>query len=195
MILTISFGLISVLGIILSAYFYQKSKQYSKERFRYEWADIQHGVERLLRSIAKTKYRPDVIIHSAGSPAIVANLAMILLDRFVPIYEWMVEDPLSAWLKPVEGYVAFDTARWRIHIPQAIEALPRESRLLILDSTCMTGSTVDVVRRYLKGLGFAHIKFASLLAVPQAKPRPTEPEFVYFVNPSNDWYWPWAKGR
>lgn len=193
--LNVIFGGISLVGVVMSIYFYRRTKAMSRSRYRYEWSDIQNGVRELMREVERSGFRADFIMHSAGSPGIIANLGAIMTRQWLPIYEWMVEDPHHPWEHSPPGYTLLESTRWRIYLPDCVSALPASSNVLILDSTYLTGSTVAVVKSHLQSLGFANIKYACLLQVDQAIEPRVPADFHYFENPTNEWYWPWGKGR
>jgi hypoxanthine phosphoribosyltransferase len=193
-ILNVVFGMTTIVGVILSVYFYRRSRDAHRQRFRYTWTDIEQGVQYLRDKVTKD-FSPDVIIHPAGAGGVVANLFLLSLGTRIPMFEFMIEDPQRPWTWSPEHFSRLHSLRWDVRLPDSLASVPRGSRIVIVDAVCLTGSTVSALREKLADLGFERVRFAALLRVTPADGIVVVPDVYYIENPTNEWYWPWGKGR
>lgn len=200
-LLTILFGLITVTSILLAIYYQRNNKQLlqknfklHKERYSYSFGDIQQGVLDLGITLEKEGFTPDIILTVTGSGAIVSSLYMKLFRKRVPFYLIMIEDMNDPWKYTPQGYDTYKVTRWRIHIPKSILKVNKDKKILILDSTFVTGSTIKKVIEHLKDNGLNNIKFACLLRIKPTTELMFNPDYCYFENPTPEFYYPWGKG-
>lgn len=193
--LNIFFGISTVIGVVLTIYFYLRSKALYRERFRYSWADVTQGLSTILSELEKESFKPDIILTISGPGGIVANLAMTMIDEYLPFYQAMIEDPSKPWAASPHGHTIVKSTRWKIHIPDSILDEEKERNILIVDDTCVTGTTVGGIVDYLTRQGFKSIKWGCLLRVKPVEGLPHKPDIYYFENPTSEFYYPWGKGK
>lgn len=194
-IFTIASALITAGSIILTIYYQRKSRALYKERFRYSWADIEHGLVSLLRQLQQEGFIPQLVLTVSGPGSIVGNLAMAIIDKQLPLYTVMLEDPHDPWGYSPNDHETFRSARWVLHIPKAILGEDKERSILIIDDTCVTGTTMDITFVYLQKAGFKSIKYISLLRVQPVVDLSRNPDMFYFQTPNTEFYYPWGKGK
>jgi hypoxanthine phosphoribosyltransferase len=194
-VVTVFSAIIAAGSILLTIYYQRKSRALYKERFRYSWADIEHGLLSLLRQLQTQSFGTQVIVTISGAGSIVGNLAMVMMDRQLPLYTVMLEDPHHPWGVRPQDHEMYSSARWVLHIPKSILGEDNDKNILIIDDTCVTGTTTGIICDYLRNAGFRSIKCISLLRVQPVVDLARNPDLFYFQTPNTEFYYPWGKGK
>jgi hypoxanthine phosphoribosyltransferase len=194
-VLTILFGLLTFVSVILMIYYQKKNKILYRERFSYSWDDVSQGVVQMVQYSKRKRFNPDVIITFSGAAGLIANLYLLILRDRKPFYQIMITDINSSWQNNPNGYIKVNTARHTVYIPKNLEEIPTTSKVLLIDAVCATGTNAKAIMDFLSNIGINRKKYISLLRVKPIHDIAIKPDFYYFDNPTTEWYWPWGKGR
>lgn len=192
--LTITLGVLSLLGTFGTFYFGWKTVLLQRLRNSLTWREVESGSLFLLRE-AEKRFRPDILLTTSGPGAIVANLAMCQTRRFYPIYTAILEDNRSTRfkLKP-KGHVELSTHKWIIHLPEQL-CIESDKRILIIDDCVMSGDVQAAICGFLESRGFPkkNIFFATLVCSQIASETKRTPNLHWRLNPDKDLFFPWGR--
>jgi hypoxanthine phosphoribosyltransferase len=193
--LTVVGGVVTLLSFALMIYYQGQNRLLYRERFTYSWTDILTGVQKMLRFTQTKRFTPEVVISYTGAAGVVANLFVLLMEKRVPFYQVMIADVLNSWQSVPVDYVAVETARHTIYIPNALLNVDKNTRILLIDAVSVTGTNAEAVLSCLRQHGFSKLLYISLLRVKPVNVVRCTPAFHFFENPTTEWYWPWGKGK
>jgi len=198
-ILTIFFGIVSVIGVIGTLYYGSKSVHHNRELKRIVWSDLASASHRLRNKIKK-KFRPDIVFTPDRRGATIANL-MFEVGENIILYVGIREDQREndfvfsseKWKKDWE---IVKTEKYFHYIPKAL-LKENNANLLILDDFAMSGTSLTSIVDFLLNKGFSEdkIKTATIVCTDAAHDAGKAPDFWWKKTPHTDFEFPWGGAR
>jgi hypoxanthine phosphoribosyltransferase len=184
---------IGVAGLIGTLYFGLKSNALQRKLRRFEWNDVEDGVQHLNKEITK-RFDPELILTISAPGAIVTNLFVTHRSTLTSVYIGITlhrEDPRT--LSFTTDHHIITTSKWRIAVPNAL-LRHRDKKLLVLDGAVITGDAMDNLLKLLKESGFDrnNILTACLITTDVALRADKEPDIYWRNVPDCEVYMPWG---
>ncbi|MBD0297305.1 MAG: hypothetical protein ICV84_19260 [Flavisolibacter sp.] len=182
--------LIGLIGTSSSFYFYYKSEELKRKIKRFEWNEIELGVQYLSKKVLN-QFNPDVILAISHGGSIVANLLHKYADRIIPILHvtYYDEERLNAL---TDRAVVYDT-NCIVEIPKSIFAL-KDKKIAVVDDTVVTGDLLKEVKKKFEENGMTNFKFFVLFASPTAIEGKKGPHEYWKKLEEMDYHLPWGSG-
>lgn len=192
--MTVFFVVTTILGIALTTYFGIKSVRLERTKKSLDWADLQAAASDLGAEVRR--FHPEVIFSPGLRGATFANL---LLDAsgevpvFVGVSTWKES---AVGIKQIAGYVAIETKKWFVHVPEALFTVANQ-RLLVVDDFAMSGDFLEKLRELCISRGFKpeSIKTLAIVTTKVAKDNHKAPDYCWMQTPDSSFYFPWGKAR
>ena len=192
-ILTWAFGIIGVLGTFGTFYYGFKSYKLSIQRYRFSWADVVDGCQKISKKCIK-RFKPDAILTFSGAGSIIANLSLLYSGMYLPIYT-VIEFPATTENLPLklERYFNFKTSKWLLCVPQSL-MIHVDKKITIIHDCAITGVGIDMVVKQLVELGFKreNLMVASLICTQAAIDARLSPDFYPYSVENSVFYFPWG---
>lgn len=194
LLLTIAFGIATLIGAALTLYYGVKSRWLERNRYRFTWHDVASGSQ-LIGSQGIKKFRPDAVVAFSGPAAVIAALAMTLANRLLPFFILIItdRDPKNRPLFD-HHWTTLETTRWLIAVPKALLEHPSQ-RILLVDDCVISGDSMQTVLTLLVENGFQRkeIRTCSFVCSKTAADRKKAPDFCCFESELSSYYLPWGK--
>jgi hypoxanthine phosphoribosyltransferase len=166
---------------------------------RYTWDDFVEGADKVGKRLV-SQFKPDVVISFAGPGAVFANLVLAkTLNRkslsAMKLYMGRFLDKSASPDAAVsEEYDIVTGERLHVLLPKSLQQGDRSWKILILDETVTTGSSMRSIKKYLNDLGYRNIRAGCLVCCEGAKlVDPHTVDFAAYSNVGNTFVLPWGK--
>lgn len=84
-VISIIASIFGIIGTVSSIHFQRKTKKIEAKMSKFDWQDIELGVEALCKEIS-SDFNPELILcATTGAAGIVANLFYLLSDKYIPV--------------------------------------------------------------------------------------------------------------
>lgn len=177
----------------------RKERERANKQNRYTWEELVEGADNVGKHII-SQFKPDVVISFAGPGAVFANLVLARsLNRKALFAMKLFTGKFLDKGAPPEELVSeeFDVItgdRLHVLLPRGLQQGDRSWKIAILDETVTTGSSMRLIKRYLKDLGYHHVRAGCLVCCEGAKlVDPHTVDFAAYVNAGNKFVLPWGK--
>jgi len=195
-LLSIAGVILSVAGGIGTLYFGVEARRLRNRNIRFDWDDVQLGARKLAQSIFKN-FSPEIVFCSSGPSALVANLMLTEIDRYLPVYVGFSQRIDRADLCLTSSYqIEIITTKWKTYLPNEVFLL-KDKKVLIIEDCIITGDTIKELLGVFLARGFKreNILVASLIVTDYAINANKGPDTHYYkVTDSSVFYMPWGKG-
>ncbi len=168
-----------------------------KEQKVYSWDEIHGGLIKIIKELEVRRFDPEVIVTVAGSGGIVANWFKKIMEergqRRYPLFNVLLQRNDETWRVQPPDHQRVEVARWLLHIPKSLAKLPTSTRIVVVDSTFVGGTTIRAIRKFFEENGFDSVLVACLVRIEQpgdAVPRP--PDIVVFESDTANFVYPWG---
>lgn len=192
-------GIITIISVILTVYYGQKSARLEKERNKIDWVDMQLAAKSLAKKLHKAKFIPDIIFTPGVRGATFANLLEneLASNKVIPIF---VGTTLAKESKDIcesyDEYEKVETTKWVVLIPKCILATI-DKKVLIVDDYVMTGdflqNTITLVLR--SGLKKKNIKSMALAITKTTIDADKSPDFYWHITKDPKFLFPWGEAK
>ncbi len=186
--------IIGLLGIIGTFYFGLKSLRLQRKLRRFDWKDVEAGIEELSRKIFN-EFEPDAMLSLSGPGSIIANLLLTKTAKFVPLYLGISRkiDADDFTFEP-QWSKSIRTTRWKTYIPDEIFKLT-DKKIVVIEDTVITGDTMTEIVRILteNGIKRENILTVALFTTELATTSNKGPDVYWFKLPESNFYLPWGK--
>ena len=197
LVLTIIFGVIGLVGVILTVHFGRKSARLERERKSINWSDVQLAASDLAEKIRHSGFLPSLILAPGARGGIIAEaLAQDLggaIAVVVGITEWKESGLFEGDLSK---YECFETNKWKVCIPKCVfDNL--DTRILVVDDLTMSGGAMQKIRSMLEEKGVAEdkIRTATIVTTTVAIQNHMAPDFYWKETDSPSFFFPWGKAK
>lgn len=198
MILNIVFGIISIIGTVLTVFYGLKVSKLEKAKRTLTWHDLQMISDSTALSLKKDNFLPEVILCPGLRGGILAELFLNKFERNIPVFIGISHRDFSKINKlNIAGYKRFIIADdWDILIPDVIFTF-KNKKILIIDDFCLTGTFFQNLRQHLIDNGFNNekIKIFSSVITKVTKVAGRAPEYYAIVTDDDYIYFPWGKAN
>ncbi|MFE3846179.1 phosphoribosyltransferase family protein [Thermoplasmatota archaeon] len=185
--------IIGILGIIGTFYFGFKSVYLQQKIKKYDWKDVEIGIEEISNKIFK-KFQPDVLLSLSGPGSIVANLMLTKTAKFIPLYVGISKKINSKdFTFEPQKMKTITTTRWKTYIPDEIFKL-NNKRIVIIEDAVITGDTLNKLVNVLikNGIKRKNILTISLFTTELAVSSNKGPNIYWIKQKDSDFYLPWG---
>ncbi len=186
--------MIGILGIFGTFYFGLKSLYLQRKIKRYEWKDIEIGIEELSKKIFNN-FNPDVLLSLSGPGSIIANLMLTKTAKYIPLYVG-ISRKINTKDFSFEPQISktITTSRWKTYIPDEIFKLINK-KIAIIEDTVITGDTLNELVKVLtkNGIKRKNILTVALFATELALSSNKGPNVYWIKLQDSDFYLPWGK--
>jgi hypothetical protein len=174
----------AILGIsktieVLQLTFINKDGRKDKFRLNLDYNEYNVGIEKLWRKISTNKGLPlpDVIVPlSCYQPTIIASKMLEFANEVIPLQPCL-RDNSTIGIKEYAGYTScssdnlalFDV---NIYVQNSLLLLPRDTRILLIDSYALRSASAYTVKSFLKQHGFDNITYGVLVLLDSASDDP-----------------------
>lgn len=194
--LTWVFGTITVVSLLLTVYYGRRTAALERARRKLEWADLQVAAAELADRL-RDEFQPDFIFAPSLRGATFANLLIDQLNRDVPVLVGVTS--WKAGSRPLAicgGYVALETSKWFIHVPQCLFEY-RDSNILVVDDFVMSGDFLQRLRDAFvhDGLTLDRVKTLAIVTTRVAIRAHKAPDYHWMDTADDSFYFPWGKAR
>ncbi len=193
MMLNLIFGIVSLVGVVLTIYFGCKAAQLERERKSMSWPQLQLIADSVCFDMKKEGFVPDVILAPGTRGAILAETIVGKFNRNVPALvgiSFMEFTPKA--MPSIKDYFVVNVAKgWNIYVPEAIVEF-KDRKILVVDDFCLTGEFFDKVKVLLLQQGFRreNIKVFCAVITQVTKSAGRAPEYYYRVTDDDSFYFP-----
>lgn len=184
----------SIIGLVVAllALFWTIKLEIKRRQYRILWEDVTELTRKIAKIIIKKRFHPDIIVAIGGPPVIVAELILIELDEFIPLY---VANQIIRKRDEKEGIYdhIIVTTKWRTTIPK--ECLDNQNaRVLIVEDFIPTGDTSFGIKKIFINRGFdnKNIRIATLLVSDTVTEAKKVPHFIGEIVNTQDIKLPWG---
>lgn len=196
-IISIIASIFGIVGTISSIYFQRKTKKIEAKMSKFDWQDIELGVEALCKEIS-SDFNPELILcASTGAAGIVANLFYLLSDKYIPVIYGSSKKRGNKFTVPVEDnrQYFYKTGKWETYVSNEIEKY-KDRKILIIEDVVLSGDSLLEEKKLLVQCGYkeenirAAAVFVSNIAISSKK----EPDYYWFkLEESSKYYYPWGR--
>lgn len=178
----------------------RENKQLRREKYRFSWDDVEKSAAYLARTCLD-RNPPDAIVTFSGPGSLIANLAMILHRRLIPIYtildiRIMPNEKPTTKGPPISltGYTVFETRRRRLMFPETLRQ-QKFGRIAILDDCFITGEAVQIVLNQLLAIGYDRKQIVTGCAVVSKTVMESElrPDKYWECVTNDHYHFPWRE--
>ena len=198
MILTIIFGLTSVVGLVLTIYYGKKANKLQKLQRSVSWAELQHISDDISLKIKKDSFIPDLILCPGTRGAILAELLMNKFERKIPIFVGVSYRYIHFSKKLIlPSHVTFNVKDdWDILIPKNIFEF-KNKKILVVDDFCLAGLFFQKLRKFLvdNGVQAKNIKVYCCTITNVTINSGRAPEYYSIITDDDNFYFPWGKAN
>lgn len=135
-----------------------------------------------------------VLLSTAGSASIVSGLFKKRIEersnQRYQLFNFLLEKNANRWGSPPSGHIQVETARFNMHIPEAVLNLPKNTNIVIVDSIWITGDTMAKLRQHLHK--FSQVKVYFLLQITSHAPGNEPPDFSAYESYNSNIMFPWG---
>lgn len=174
-------------------------RERANKQNRYTWEDFVEGADKVGKRLV-SQFKPDVVISFAGPGAVFANLVLAkTLNRkslsATKLYMGRFLDKNTSPDAAIsEEYDIVTGERLHVLLPKSLQQGDRSWKILILDETVTTGSSMRAIRKYFNDLGYRNIRAGCLVCCDAAKlVDPHTVDFAAYSNVGNAFVLPWGK--
>ena len=135
LILTVLFGIISIIGTAAAFYFERRANKLAIEKNRFSWSDVERGSQLIARKCIK-RFKPKAVLIFSGAGSIIGNLCLIYSGEYLPIYT-VIEYPSGRkiTMEVESGFVRFEYSKWLLFVPESFMTHKDERVAIIHDCT------------------------------------------------------------
>lgn len=194
-ILTVIFGIISIIGVSGTFYYGYLSQILQKRQLRFSWQDVFISSLELGKYI-KRKLKPEILINISGPSGIITNLIIQSSNLFIPVFTIILEKKDDCPIKsPISDFIKLETTRWNLYIPSALINY-HESSVCLIDDAIISGDSINCIKSALINLGFQERKIfcCSMLCSSIAILSKKCPDKYIYKIENDNFYLPWGKG-
>jgi hypothetical protein len=176
-----------------------------KEKITLEWEDLETACTDLSSNIESGNFKPDIIFIpdiKDGATAFMIKSQISYKSTIIPIIvgmlDWKITPNKSLnlpdFLEPY--YDMCETKKWRAYIPKNIINY-KDKNILILYDIVLTGDFGAELKIWFNKNGFdeSNVKLASIITTSLANHDSNAPDFYWKEIKSDEFYFPWGKGR
>lgn len=198
-VITIIFGIISVLGVGFTIFYGLKAEKLKKGKKTLTWNELQVIVDSICFKMKKDKFTPDIILAPGLRGGIISELIINKFDRNIPVFvgiSYRDFEENRATLKVSNYDYFFINNDWDILVPNSIFDF-KDKKILFVDDFCLTGEFFVAVRKYLIDNGFTpqNIKFFCSVITRVTISSNRAPEYYSVVTDDDYYYFPWGKAN
>jgi len=193
-ILTILFGIISIIGTAAAFYFERRARKLAIEKNRFSWSDIEHGSQLITQKCIK-RFKPKALLTFSGSGSVIGNLCLIYSGEYLPMYT-VIEYPndRKKIIEDMSGFAKFEYSKWVLFVPEAFMTHKNDRVVLIHDCT-ISGVGLNFIVQKLVESGFDrnNIMTAALISTQASIDARLAPDCYSYQIENNVFYFPWGK--
>lgn len=167
--------------------------EHDAKRTRFEWNDIERGVEEICEHLSSEEFIPDILVGIPGAGVIISQLAIIrMMEENRHTFILKCEPSESESRFPSE-YVETSTPTWRFGIPKETFQDPG-IRILILDDFANSGHTLKNIKQFYleNGISENNIRTISLISRTGLRNEGMSPDYTWMEVESYHVYMPWG---
>ncbi len=167
-----------------------------REQKVYSWDEIHGGLIKIIKELEVRRFDPEVIVTVAGSGGIVANWFKKIMEekgqRRYLLFNVLLQGNDENWPIRPPNHHRVKVARWLLHIPKSLAELPKNTRIVVVDSTFVGGTTVRAIRGFFEENGFDSVLVACLVRIKQPGRGEPPPDIVVFERATTNFAYPWG---
>lgn len=183
--------LIGLIGTASSFYFYYKTEEMKRKIKRFEWDEIELGVQYLAKEVL-INFKPEFILSLSFGGNIITSLLHKYSDKVIPIVQTIYYDEKQ--LSNLSERILIRDLHIIIEIPSFIRTL-RDKRIAIIDDTVVTGDVLEKLKVKLTENGITNFKCFSLFASPISIESRKGPDSYWKKIDETDYQLPWGDAR
>ncbi|MFZ5986460.1 MAG: hypothetical protein ACOYWZ_04950 [Bacillota bacterium] len=192
------FGVISVIGVILTIFYGMESKRLKKALKKMEWHDVLIFTDFLWSKLKKDKFKPDVILTPGLRGGIISEVLIGKMGHDIQVFVGisLIKDERDVNAN-IEGYIKLNVSDdWNIFIPKAILSF-KDKNILIVDDFCLAGEFHVRLKNELINLGIPkeriRVSYAVITSVTKSSNR--APDYYWREITDDNFYFPWGKAN
>lgn len=135
----------------------KREKLRAAQHTSFSWESMTEGAQAIGKKLRA--FKPNVIITFAGASSIFANLVLVKCMKRSDLLQihlytaLFMEKTVSSAALVIPGFKLLESDRFFVLVPEALEREDKEARILVIDDTVTTGSSMRVLKEHLHTLG------------------------------------------
>lgn len=166
-----------------------------KNRKNISWRKImKQGIVALSKKVETIK--PDYIVTFSGRGSIVCSLVVSELDNKYPVYMCLLKRRYNnEFISPL-NWTSFETAKWRIFVPDEVLNF-KDKKILIIDDITDSGETIEKLINHLvdSGISRQNLYSMALIANNDVLLKSRIPQEYWKSVDMSEYNVPWGKTK